>query len=240
MDILYIVSEHTDNNHFDLRCSLRSISTSKGIDKIYIAGYCPDWISDEIIKVPIDDTIKNPTSIYDKHINILNVLIYVIDNTDINDHFLFSSDDHFTNTPCDFNNYPYYAKNKPIGSKSENYNIFLKKTESFLIENGLSTIFCTIHRNMHVKKHIVKEFLKKYPNFIYSGLEPWLCFINYEYSKYGIDFEFCNDIKIISASQWYQTSNEYCDCFSTTDFEYKTPLYVLLGNKFKNKCKYEI
>ena len=60
----------------------------ENIRNVYVSGYCPEWLSDEVVKVPVENVIKNPQNIFEKHINILNCVLYTIDNTDIEDEFL--------------------------------------------------------------------------------------------------------------------------------------------------------
>ena len=58
MDILYLYKDDGLNGE-SLRYSLRSIAQyGKNIDKVYICGDCPKWLSDEIIKIPYTSNCK--------------------------------------------------------------------------------------------------------------------------------------------------------------------------------------
>jgi len=56
MDIVYLMGEgYSKCNYNELRYSLRSIDKyGKNVDRVYVIGYCPEWLSDEIIKIPLD------------------------------------------------------------------------------------------------------------------------------------------------------------------------------------------
>jgi len=112
MDILYLVGEgYSKCNYNELRYSLRSIEKyGKNVDRVYVVGYCPEWLSDEIIKIPLDSQSLKHSGITEKHINFITSILYVVDNTDIGNEFLISMDDHFYIRETDFNNYPIYAK----------------------------------------------------------------------------------------------------------------------------------
>ena len=53
MDILYIVGNFSKCDDWEFRFSLRSIDKyGKNIGRVFVCGYCPDWLSDNIIKIP--------------------------------------------------------------------------------------------------------------------------------------------------------------------------------------------
>ncbi|MBR0299772.1 MAG: hypothetical protein IJQ93_05590, partial [Bacteroidales bacterium] len=56
MDILYIVGAGCSRcNDFELRMSLRSIAMyGKNVGRVFVCGHCPDWLSDEVVKLPLD------------------------------------------------------------------------------------------------------------------------------------------------------------------------------------------
>ena len=212
----------------------------ENIRNVYISGYCPEWLSDEVVKVPVENVIKNPQNIFEKHINILNCVLYTIDNTDIEDEFLVSMDDHYYVRTTDFDNYPYYAKKVGLFSKHKNYDALLKKTESFLNDKNLSKINFTLHRNMHCKKDIIRRCCDEYPELKTIGIEPWLVFLNYQYTKEGFEFEYTDDVKIYNGGQWWKASPYNTHVMSTNDFDLESGLHVMLKNTFNKKSKYEI
>ena len=66
VDIVYVVGKGAkDNDDRPLRWSLRSVQMfAKNVGKVIVAGYPPDWLSDEAIKVPFEQTHR-------KHVNML-------------------------------------------------------------------------------------------------------------------------------------------------------------------------
>lgn len=257
MDILYIIGKNTSKcDNWELRFSLRSIAQhGKNIDRVFVAGYCPEWLSDEIIKVPFEQPNKTCISSGQKVFNIAETIIHVIENTDISDEFLVSMDDHFYVRDVDFNNYPYYSKviayndgcNKDIlPSKcrpdAEDYRHFMVKSRQFLEANGLSIINCVLHRNMHVNKSIVSElypFINEFRKKKEWDCEFFLLVLNYQYSKTPINFKPIKDVKINSANYWWKSDSGQTEVFSTCDFYYKSALFVLIQGIFPDKCKFE-
>ena len=56
MDILYVIGKGSEWNNNELRFSLRSIAKyGKNIDRVFIVGYKPDFVSDEVTFIPCDD-----------------------------------------------------------------------------------------------------------------------------------------------------------------------------------------
>ena len=134
MDILYITKQgRSQCNDMELKWSLRSIEKyGHGIDRIFVVGWCPDWLSDEVVKIPYETNVdtSDPTNMRLKALDIAKKVLYVIDNTDIGDDFLVSMDDHFYVRGVDFNEYPIYAKKGngiylPEGSRGGAYVEFL-------------------------------------------------------------------------------------------------------------------
>lgn len=66
VDIVYVVGKGAkDNDDRPLRWSLRSVQMfAKNVGRVIVAGYPPNWLSDEAIKVPFVQK-------YAKHINML-------------------------------------------------------------------------------------------------------------------------------------------------------------------------
>lgn len=66
VDIVYAVGKGSkDIDDKPLRWSLRSVEKfAKNVGRVIVAGYPPDWLSDEAIKVPFEQTHR-------KHVNML-------------------------------------------------------------------------------------------------------------------------------------------------------------------------
>lgn len=256
MDILYIIGENCSKcNYNELRYSLRSIEKyGKNIGRVFVAGYCPDFLSDEVIKIPVEQPYKyNPNEndliLTEKHCNMLYTILYVIDNSDISEEFLVSMDDHIYIRDVDFDNYPFYVKKYgvknelPKEKKNQSaYKNFLAKTREICKEQGLSLAYSCLHRNMHYSKSIIvecREFLNKVISEKIS-LEHNAYLINYRFTKKG-NFKFTpvNDVKIVGGGDWWRVNPEKTECFSTYDFEPGIGLDCLISGIFNEKSKYE-
>lgn len=255
MDILYIVGEKCTNpNNNELKYSLRSIEKyGKNVDRVFISGYCPEWLSNEVIKVPYEQPYKSINgsrmSIKHKHLNMLHTFLYVLDHTDIGDEFLVSMDDHFYIREIDFNNYPYYAKLNAWGGcmlppeeiTYTEYRKCLFESAEFLRSKGLSTVNFTLHRNMHCSRKWVEE-CKEYLEEIISeelNIEPWVMLLNYAYTKYKFPYTIIYDLKISSSYNWYEVNSEKHEVFSTNDFRSGDELDRLVSVLYGSKSKYE-
>ena len=123
-----------------------------------------------MIKVPhIQPITKTDMYVGQKHYNMMETMLYVVENTDIGDEFLISYDDHIYIKTTDFNNYPYFIKQVEynLGEKYEFLpTLPLRNPESYMawmvrsrqeLENFNFPVYnCTIHRNMHVRRSTIK------------------------------------------------------------------------------------
>lgn len=178
MDILYLVGNSTTCDFADLRFSLRSLEKyGKNVTKVYMCGYIPSFISDEVIKIPFDIIPAN--NLQEKAKNIFRQVIYAVQNSDIgkNDdgEFLISMDDHYLLGPVDFGNYPYYCKNYvkrrcrymlpenfEHGFVSPDYQTFLIHCCKTLKRLGWTTYNTTLHRNMHANRNVIETIVRDY------------------------------------------------------------------------------
>ena len=255
MDILYIIGKNCSKcNDNELRYSLRSIERyGENVDRIFIVGYCPEWLSDNVIKVPFEQPYQKDESweeldikerIARKHCNMLASILYAIDNTDIGDEFLVSCDDHIYIRPVDFNNYPFYYRGclLPKVGNSE-YGKSLAETRKILEEQKLSRLFLILHRNMPVSRKIVAECREFLDYAIEKALpiEPFAYLNNYRYTKYH-DFKPVpvTDYKLKGGKDWWKVNPEKTEVISTYDFKENKGLDVLLKGMFNKKSKYEL
>ena len=255
MDILYIIGKGCSQcDDQELRYSLRSIDKfGKGVGRVFVAGHCPEWLSSNVTKVPFLQPYSNLQDIGNfmdrlacKHINIIETVLYAIDNTDIGDEFLVSMDDHFYVRNVDFDNYPFYLKGKegrelPKSSSSE-YGKFMVKTREFLESKGLSTYYLVPHRNMHCSRKIINECRNTINTCIENKVPiEYLCYLlNYQYTKYGFELIPTKDVKVKNGFEWYKLNPEYTEVFSTIDYTPYSRLDDMIGSLYKNKSKYEV
>lgn len=254
MDILYIIGNGNSKcNNKELRYSLRSIDKyGKGVGRVFVAGFCPDWLSDEVVKVPfiqpyntLTEKFSSRTGLCLKFANVLATILYVVDNTDISEEFLISMDDHFYTRPIDFEHYPFYAKGGeeqelPVVGKSP-YGKVMAETREFLKRKKLPTHYLTIHRNMHCSKKIIEECREVLNECVEKTLpvEPLCYMLNYWYDKYGFEITYSKDVKVRGPQDWLSTRPSYTEVFSTADFKPMSRLDVLVNELYPKKSKYE-
>jgi hypothetical protein len=253
MDILYILGKNCSKcDNFELKASLRSIEKyGKNVDKIYVAGWIPDWISDNVIKIPFEQPYAiHEGATHTKACNIAATLLHVIDNSDISDEFLVSMDDHIYVREVDFDNYPMHAKVIGYGEGKdktllptrkkpniEAYRHFLVDTNNKLKELGLSTRNYTPHRNLHMSRHFLKENRVMIEEMIHNAkiAEIFCWYGNWK----GGEYLPVRDIKIGAGSEWWRTNPKETEVFSTRDFNKNSGLYTLIEGLFPHKSKYE-
>ena len=258
MDILYLVGPNSINGYQDLRYSLRSIAQhGKNVDRVFVCGHCPKFLSDDVIKVEYI-----PYQALPKTKRIFSQVMHAVTNTDIginnNGEFLISMDDHFYVRDVDFNEYPIYAKDYMNRShryllpnfldytkSSPEYQQILINTYYFCLNNGLHVIDFVPHRNMHMNRNILFEMqerglLDEYFNNP-KEIEGLVVTQNYRLREYPFKFDICVDIK--SNNPIYVDAhirgNDMVHVFSSEDFELGSDIDVYLGKRFPCKCKYE-
>ena len=249
MDILYIIGEGCSKcNYNELKYSLRSIEQyGKNVGKVYVAGYCPSWLSDEVTKLPFTQPYDAGSDMAKKAANILATILYAIDNSNISDEFLVSMDDHFYIRNVDFDNYPFYAKrygdnNKLPVNGGTGYKKFLVDTREYLNGQGLSKYYLCPHRNMHCSKTIIREIRSSLNQIVSNALpvESFCYMLNYRYTvKKDFEIVAVDDVKLQGGCDWYQVNPEQTEVFSTVDFEPGIGLDCLISGLYSKKSKYE-
>ena len=266
MDILYIVGNFSKCDDWEFRFSLRSIDKfGKNIGRVFVCGYCPDWLSDNIIKIPYGS--KPSSTNGEKNRNIYDAIIYAVENSDIgindNGDFLLSMDDHYILNNVDFGyDYPHYIKDYckrrcrfklPLvfegGKPSPDYQKLLCSTARYLCNKGLSHLNFTLHRNIRVNRGVIEELQNNgVNNDIFKNrrdIEPSCLIVNYEYSKKNINSNYHFPIEIVKD---FKTNNiekllNYIEkggtFYSTNDFFVNDDLFNILYGLFPEKSKYE-
>lgn len=255
MDILYVVGGESTCNYQDLRYSLRSIDKyGINVDKIFVVGNDIDFLSDEVIKIP-----HNNSHIPFKHARIFDHIIYAINSTCIgnnnNGYFMVSMDDHYINKPTDFNKEPIYVKNYSniyggyilpdkldYARPAVEYQQVLINTYHYCLNHGLNILNTVPHRNMLLNKKIIKYMKHMFNDIIHGDLEVeglaiainfYLSNFNSKY-KLALDFK-KNEIELIK--NYLELGYNY---FSTFDFEIGSDVDIFLNSLFPDYCKYEI
>lgn len=252
MDILYLYKDDGLNGE-SLRYSLRSIDKyGKNIDRVFICGDCPDWLSDKIIK------IKYTSNCNAKCKRMWDQVVYAIKNSNIglnnNGEFLLSMDDHFYCKDTDFNNYPFYVKDYvkrayryvlpsylDYTKASVDYQQIMVNTYHYCLNNQLSVFNFVPHRNMHINRHIVEAFLKLNDHVLSDKaleMEGICIHLNLRHKYYPFKFEICLDTKTNNIKKLKETIS-YEHVFSTDDFELNSPVHKFLQELYPKKCVYE-
>ena len=241
MDILYVVGQGSEWNNNELRYSLRSIAKNgKNIGRVFLVGYKPDFVSDEVIFIPCDDPYGQP------HKNILHKVVFAMEHSDIDRHFLISSDDHYYVKPTDFNKLPIYYRESEIPEKvQERWSIYfnsLHDTRGILLEKGLTIYQTNPHCNTHFDSRVY------YANKSIFDLCMWLpnggelnCIMGNLLIKEGWKAAHFNDAKL--KSRLTLAEIEKCakktNCLSSVPGIEHSALAEYLEKKFNKKCKYE-
>ena len=247
MDIIYILGKGSKHDNIELRMSLRSICKyGRNIGRVIVAGYPCDWLSDEVVKVPIEDKYGR------KHLNIVNCIETLADKGIVEGEFLYSSDDHFYVKPVDFDNYPVYFKGLALrntarlGERCYGYHLSLKQTRELLERHNLPVINYEQHCNTHINARIFRD----YKDIIHEsyqldrGSPPTTLAMNIwrtlpdgpkEIVKRG-------DIKVNYARTVAEIRSLIgnSECFSIGDSAFAMPaLMEFFKREFPDKCRFE-
>lgn len=183
MDILYVVGKRLSNwNDNELRYSLRSLAKyGENIGRVFLVGNIPAFINREQVVCLWD--YKDPTQ--SKHHNIMAAIEYAVYKTDIADHFLYSSDDHYYTQPTDFDNYPAFWRGVELPTQpgSSWYERTLFQTRETLDAFALPARHFAWHGNTHFCKHLFMqrrfELIRKIAEIQPDGCEPSCLMLNY-------------------------------------------------------------
>ena len=244
MDIVYILGTGSKWDNNELRYSLRSIEQfGKNVGNVYVIGADPGFLSKNVSLINIEDRYNN------KHKNILNNICEIFEYTNIGDHFLLSSDDHFYVKETDFDNYPIYYKgilpNKiKKEDKSKGYKKSLVSTRKLLAENYYTFYNFSQHGNTHIFKEAIvlaKDLIEESYNTP-KGCEPTCLLLNVLYKHKPFEFIKRKDLKIKGDIQGVEDLKEKIgdrEVFSIYDEAIDKGVAEYLQELFPNKSKYE-
>ena len=244
MDILYIVGRGSGWNNNELRYSLRSLDKHGiNVGRIFIAApELPDFINQKAVTwVPADDpTDRN-------HKNIQHKVERAIYGSDIGDHFLLSSDDHFYVRDTDFDNYPYYKKGNLPTQLTENHNNgyweSLVNTRKILERFALGTFSTNPHCNTHYDKqaYIENQLLMDTGYLSKAGAEV-NCMMGNILAERGAKYQNYRDVKIyhIESREHLLKQIGQNHCFSISDVALEEGMKEYLQELYPNKSRYEL
>lgn len=242
MDILYILGTGSKHNNQELRWALRSIEKyGKNIDRVFVVGSDPGFLSDKVIYIPCEDRFK------DKHKNMLYKVQYAVLNSDISDVFLVSSDDIFVIKTFDANTLPlYYSSKLPElidrSIKKDSYIYQLYNTRNFLVTHRLSTYKFAVHCIHKMDKKFFLNHRSLIMDALESeiGIEPNCLVCNWMSKDYKIEVH--QDGKIMTCD-YYEDATERIKPsqteFSVGDSALNEYTINAIDNMFPNKSKWE-
>ena len=245
MDIVYVIGNGSQKDNLELRMSLRSIARfGSNIGKVIVVGKPPKWLSDEALKVDVEDKYTY------KHSNILLCIEEVVDRGVVKGDFLYSSDDHFYVKAIDFDNYPVYLKGELRKSVSTmdpyyKYHKSLVDTRMLCEKHGLPAMNYSQHCNTHMNAEVIKE-IKPILHESYClpyGVEPTSIIMNAWQTKPDAPTPVKReDVKILNANSlldiWKQIGDR--DCFSISDSALRgKPMKTFLNNEYCIKSIFE-
>ena len=162
IDVLYTLGPSScsvGGENRELRWSLRSLAKyGRGIGRVVVVGYPPDWLSDEVVRLPVE----RPAGLQKDAVIWHNVMT-AIDAGVVSGRFLLSSDDHFTTRPFDYERTPLWWRQKNLIPPyaqcrgGEGYRRVLDQTRRILLQFGYGICKCNPHRNTVVDCRLAPE-----------------------------------------------------------------------------------
>ena len=255
-DIVYVVGGAPKHNDQTLRWSLRSLEKfGRNVGRVIVAGRIPEWVSGEVVQVPVAEP-PPPSDIWlVKHRNILNCIFAAIGCCGIEGDFLYSSDDHFLMRKVDFADYPVYLRGERIETyaeyqkrtgKSNKWRQSLSDTRDLLERNGYNAAYFAFHANTHMDARDaaeVKRLAEQEPVAMY-GYEPTCLFLNVKIKRDPRmhivprrDFK----VKKFHGEQSLMARLGDLDSFSCGDRVFETTGFQQMMDKwFPKPCKWEV
>lgn len=251
MDVLYVVGNRLSQwNNNELRYSLRSIAkNAKGLGRVFIAGYIPEFVDQESVTCV---RVKDQSNV--KHVNILRAIDTAIKQTDIGKDddgwFLYSSDDHFYIRETDFAHYPIYWRGEELpkevkkGDGAASYHTTLVSTRKLLEWCGLPVNHMAWHGNTYFNAALWKDerfqFILRNAYEMPEGCEPTCLMLNYWFmcGDKALPGEFIErpDYKF-SGGNVFQVPDR--EVISAHDNIGTSALAVFLRDMFPKKCRFE-
>ena len=247
MHLLYVIGRGSRHDNQELRWSLRAVAKyAKNVTRVVVAGYPPDWLSDEVVKVPVEDV---PGAKY-KHVNILNAVLTAIDQKAVEGDFLYSSDDHFLCGPMDFDKFPVLRRSGdlPLFKEGEDVGTHkrsLENTRKLLQAAGLAIMQWWTHANTHMNANDaprVRELVKLGEELGYGrlGYEPTCLFmaVRADREYVPITARVGGDIKL--GNEFRLPQKGALPMFSISDKAFKNADFLAYMNReFGAPCRYE-
>jgi len=242
-DVVYVLGSGSGWNNNELRFSLRSIG-KLGINagNIFVVGVRPDFLSDEVIHIPVDD-IYNPTLNADG--NIAHKVLAACADERLSDDFLFINDDHILLKPIDLKDIPAFHKGDmntfPATYWTLNYwRNRLKRTMETLNKQGLPANHFDCHTPMVINKKLFPEVMARFDFSEGIGLTMKSIYGNCVYAETGklLDSEKKTVFENFTVDQLTARLAD-CDLMSFNDSGLNQSLKVWLYRQLPEQSKWE-
>lgn len=238
VDLVYILGKGSAWNDNELRFSLRSVEKYvTGYRSIFLVGYKPDWMNDNVKFIPCQDLYSN------KERNIYHKINTAAGTKEITRNFMIFNDDYFFTKPTNIIDYPYYYKCDLITSAGKNitnpYGKDIKATIDVLVNNRLPLLNFDTHKPIIYNKKLWHEVTAKYNWNVPHGYLTKSIYCN----SLKIEGMFEADSKInhphITDSLKTILASSKSDMFSIGDRALNKSMISLLNELYPNKSRFE-
>lgn len=246
MDIVYLVGPEEISLHHnqELRWSLRSVAKyAKNLGRVIVAGYPPDWLAPEVVRVPVKDDPKDY-----KFWAIWRKFFAVIDRGVVRGEFLVSCDDHFYTTPVDIDATPFYYRRlgilpfEEMKSGGNGYRRSLAATRDMLVRAGFPARDCAGHQNFRIDtadadevRRLADAYEGQWKSY---GLDIASCFTNVRAMREHITWTFRKDHKVKSLDG--DPDAVRCGQFSCDDEAFSDKSFMgYMAREFGSPCRFE-
>lgn len=247
-DVVYSVR---GGDGWDLRMSLRSRAVNMaGIGRIIVAGEPPDWLSDEVVRVPCASPFDR------KQKNILHAVVTAIRAAGVRGTCLYSSDDHFVMAPFDagalpwfsrcgfWSRFPTEASLLATGRALTPWRGSMVATGDLLRRHGMSDENWSGHYDTHLRTEDLDDVLRLAEGWESTpfGYEPSSLFIAVARTKTGV-----RGTPIRDSKTWQDMDPAVCEAFVRGSGGYvsvaessRTPMFRRwMEARFPEPCRWE-
>lgn len=235
IDVVYIVGGDKLWHDNELLYSLRSLEQYlKNVRHVVIVGRKPDFLNDNVIHIPCDDTSDN------KAINIMRKVYKACKDKSLTEEILFMNDDFFFVQNVEATTYPYLYKCDllyTIKTAGNNYAKHCETTLNALKMRDLATKNFDIHKPIRYNRQKLCEVVDSY---------------TWQNLKWGFVLKslYCNSLKIHGEMRpdnkishphlnWEKVLETVPDLFSIGDLSLNKYFKRYIAKRYPNKSKYE-
>lgn len=219
MIILYVLGSGSKFNNEEIRYSIRSVAKNLPVNKIYIVGEKPSFISEEVTHIPFEEANGN------KAYRIAMKIQHACDFID--EPFYLFSDDYFILKPLKKIGVYSLGKLDPKNHRNHIYKNYISQTKKYLLESGATTYNFDCHRPFLIYPEKFKTL-----QYVWHPEKTFVVKSIYGNLVGSTKFEILKDAKHpqIDYSDWM---------FSSSDANWR---YVRddIKNMFSEKTKYEL